>query len=1039
MDPSTPRKPHMSSMDDITLGTKPLIKVERRARSSSPSKTRRPVSASIHDVKTSPISYASLDDLRSLVSATSSLEAKKQLKALSRSPISKKLHINASLDPKKYIIPIPFTLQLPPKLSANNSASSLGASSPKSPNGKYSSRPPKLVYTGSGYEMLDQLSASELEEEDDISVQSPTRRSKPPPVAINKRNLKKNRNMKLDQIPDELSIIEEASVCGSSLKSRNPSITSSYYKVTKPLPPPKPITFPKPQTGPKLNSSFSTSNLPREKTRNIEDIEVSEASRGRDRPMAVSGTNNIESKIDSKASGLTTIPRTFTDYDIQSLRQTNAPISQINGVLKVHKRSFSDESYASSASDLSHITGISNITTNRGALMSTIMEEEGDMNSSNVPLSRIFTSNTSSSGTLEDSLISEDESTETPEDEDSFEEDSQTLSEKPVKELPAVPTSSQDNAAIKYFNFQDIKPGFNQNTEIMEPRKQLSAPACESDNEGPGKLFLFPNNDSNITNNEQLKKKALEMKMAESPSKLNLFQNNREEIEIPNLDDMSTYYTGSTGVSDTMSCVNGENYRFQDMSSMTTNDSALEPIGVPSKDAKMVGKEQFKMIYNDDSDTDIDIDLAERTPSSNAKAANLSKEKELPPIPQPAQEKPPSATGSFRAHRRSNSMFHIDFSPKEEAEKGPTPSRSHRRTKSIGSHISLSGVPSNLPQQTRKSQNEPLEKMGDSIASDFDKLQIAEPPKRVNYDVDFKEADSQDDFGNDFGLNQKIIQEIYGHVRGSKQDEKVITGGSLKVKEKTPMIIPRSKTTGYERSHKLKLTDYSLLTSTGSLWSRNGKFSNCTPDTDAESITIDLTTDKYDVCMIKRKDSVLSYRSVTEKTKDGKEVEVVLVDDDMRDGPKYRDEFEDELESIYSKYKKDKWVFRTNSTVSNSSESSIASYESDANSETQLRIKPRKPNPVKSKLPVVEENVANKTIAADAKTRTKFSSEMNLSKLKQGYGLMDQARVMSNPTLLSQKRQIQDANQNYFDYSSNGNYDFKSFMMQQSIVNKNQY
>lgn len=1023
-------------MDDITLGTNPLIKVERRARSSSPSKTRRPMSASIYDVKASPISYASLDDLRSLVSATSSLEAKKQLKALSRSPISKKLHINASLDPKKYIIPIPFTLQLPPKLSAGNSVSSLGASSPKSSNGKCSSRPPKLVYTGSGYEMLDQLSASELEEEDDFSIQSPTRRSKPPPVAINKRNLRKNRNLKFDQIPDELSIIEEASVCGSSLKSRNPSITSSYYKVTKPLPPPKPITFPKPPTGPKLNSPFSTSDSPHEQARDIGDTKVSECSRGRDRTMSVSGTNNIECKIDNTASGLTKIPRTFTDYDIQSLRQTNAPINKINGVLKVHKRSFSDESCASSASDFSHITGISNITTNRGALMTTIKEEESDI--SNLPLSRIFTSNTSSSATFENSLISEDEPTETPENESSFQKDSETLSGKPVKELPAVPTSSQKNVAIKHLDLQDKKPGFNQNTDIVELDKKLTAPDCESDNEGSGKLFFFPNNESNITNNEQLKKRALEMRMAESPSRLNFFQNNREEIEIPTLDDISTFYTGSTGVSDTMS--NSENYRIQDTTSMTTNDSALEPIGVPSKDAKMAGKEQFKMIYNDDSDTDIDIDSAERTPSSNAKAPSLSKEKELPPIPQPVEKKPLNDSANFRAHRRSHSMFHINFFPTEGADKGPTPSNSHRRTKSIGSHISLSGTPpSTVSQETKSTANEPPGKTRESIASDFEKLQIADPPKRVNYDVDFKEADSQDDFGNDFGLNQQIIQEIYGHVRGSTQDEKVITGGSLKVKEKTPMIIPRSKTTGYNRNHKLKLTDYSLLTSTGSLWSRNGKFSNCTPDTDAESITIDLTTDKYDVCMIKRKDSVLSYRSVTEKTKDGKEVEVVLVDDDVRDSPIYRDGLEDELESIYSKYKKDKWVFRRNSTISNSSESSIASYESDANSETQLRIKPRKTNVVKSKLPVVDKNMTNKTITAGEKIWTKFSSELNLNKLKQNGTLMDQTRVMTNPTLLLQKREVQDANQKYFDYSSNGNYDFNSFMMQQSTFDKNQY
>ncbi|GEQ69268.1 hypothetical protein JCM33374_g2939 [Metschnikowia sp. JCM 33374] len=78
--------------------------------------------------------------------------------------------------------------------------------------------------------------------------------------------------------------------------------------------------------------------------------------------------------------------------------------------------------------------------------------------------------------------------------------------------------------------------------------------------------------------------------------------------------------------------------------------------------------------------------------------------------------------------------------------------------------------------------------------------------------------------------------------------------------------------------------------------SKTGRATESTAPTENDNIVIDLTEEKYDICMISRNESTTSYKSTIEKTKDGKNVEVVLVEEDEECDDR------DDLSSIYSWY-----------------------------------------------------------------------------------------------------------------------------------------
>lgn len=135
----------VSSNDDLRISP---IQTPKR-NSVSPERRRN----------TSPISNKYEDsDMKSLSSSNISTN---HLKKLSRSPASKKLHVTSINENSKYIIPVPFTLNLPPKLGqspprilSNKSSASIGSHDRRETSGT-------LVFTPNGYTKLDSLSDDE--------------------------------------------------------------------------------------------------------------------------------------------------------------------------------------------------------------------------------------------------------------------------------------------------------------------------------------------------------------------------------------------------------------------------------------------------------------------------------------------------------------------------------------------------------------------------------------------------------------------------------------------------------------------------------------------------------------------------------------------------------------------------------------------------------------------------------------------------------------------------------------------------------------
>lgn len=1114
-----PLKANMS-VDDINLDSRPVVTPERRARSSSPIKNRRSLPSNFFDMKLPSLPFASEEDIRSMTSGSNSSLSPKQLKLLSNSPAFNRLHVSTSPERSQYVIPIPFTLKLPPKLSSHNqNPPSPRSISPERSNrneretSPTRSRSPnklsRLVYNGNKYEKLESLTDSE-EGEDERNYGLLMRRPAPPPVTTNKRKSKKQNIQAKQMSHDELSTIDEAS---NYAKSRTPSDRSRKEGKSLPLiPSNEGINSGKGL--PRISHKASLSTPISVETPDKFTFRVpNNATSARDsyyknflvpnqNPHSIDATRPI---INSS------VTRSSTEDNIRLL-QSNAPIESNDTVLRIHKRSFSDESKVSSLSSFSSFGGMLNTSPSPNLFINNqsgppLLESKVDDQFRNIENSRTISNGSTTSCASEVSSNASWNSLQKSIDIN----DSNSLSESEVVQGKSmspsgIATSNEDKIiGSEHSNDNDTKDlkmtlgtneesncsdtdeseiadlylnesevSINDKTEIGVPICQKLTAHNESDNEGAGTRFNFPAGRRNITNSKELKQKITPGSSRRSSAYMAQYKSPSGQIEIPDLDDKSV--TGKYSIlksscsfnGTTFNDINGEN---SDDSGIDSGDSSkLEPIGFPSKAARNVIKEQFKSMHgDDDSDTDIESakysNYSTTTPKSKSTPCLSRNERQLPPLPDKTDKtnstKHPQSKSPVK-HTRHKSMFNIDFDATSVPKSAPQTARLklHKRSKSMDFNSMVPKSPSKISNVNSEILSLKTKDTRKVATPEEMKILVTEPPKPIDYAVDFKEATSNDNFPA-YPVATPNIKERYGGKEHSPRNHETINISkdlnklNISQKDDNPSCTPYVMNLPQNYEFGLHPTPYNIPTSnlsktsssSGSSYqsSRSTKNTNYTSMSDSDSVIIDLTKDKYDICMIQRNSSTQSYRSVTERTKEGKEFEVVLVEDEDEN-----DDEVDELASIYSKYRNN-WIFRRGSSASCTSNTSTASFESGIASDSQLKLKPsvslasrykklQSPRSIdrlssqiqkqrfneKQILPLNTSNVGYNSTRIQYPGVRENSNNIKpltkeLPKIQTSYGSPE---GISCPNL----------NSKYFDYASD-NYDFNSFMKQQVSPN----
>lgn len=1092
-------------MDDLSLpyqvNNHHPLPPERRARSNSPVKNRRSLPPGFFDMKLPSLPIASQEDLSSTLSTSTSLTSD-QLRALSKSPISKKLHITSNSASNKYCIPIPFTLQLPPKLSPKNQSvvSSLPKTYKSSPNSSpLSKKVSRLVYTGSGYEKID------VESEDEtLGLPGSPRSSRPPPRVKNNHTKASMLMVKSNLMSqDELSIIEEVSNCGSSRNSSVkhasderslPPLPGSLRRSPTRKPPPEPLQEDL-KSPYKQKDSGVTGELVQPVPTPIKSHRHSIA--------AFSYPND-----DFITSKQTSITGSFISKGYYEDHAGKKHSSTPYNFLKIHKRSFSDESQVSSVSSYSSVGDFMNLCSNpsvrtncqppriterslmapralksvtaasrtpeqpvvasradpeQSAPRTAVLESFRSQKIVHQPLapappyksavariasdssessssSALSSSSASSWNSLQKSVdISLEDSVHSPYSEQfDFSKDKSMSREQNSETLPLHLSRSSNVSRSKSESFPTEEfvpaPLPVKTSTVQQPRAPVAIgetrKTYDSDNEGAGKRFSFPNSEANITNALEIKRAVQSSNSMKSHKSRFSHISANGQIEIPDLSDKSVAGSYTTGKS---TCsYNGTT--FDDLpSEADTSESSvsngysghkLEPIGVPTRASKQLLRDQFRLMHNDDdSDTDLESNFysasveSKSTPNLSLHQFAHSKEEASPAPP----------TSSPVRHRRNKSMFDINFN--------------HNNFKVVAAEEATVPKPA-VATKPKKMFDLPPEKLN---------IVVAEPPKKVNYAVDFKESALGDDFSR-IPSSTPTVHEIYNvtidqsshsspkelYLKASQQKTNRSTNNSENFKYNPKEIINQNKQTSQRRKSRSGVS----LSRTRNVSNKSARLNA----SDASSVVIDLTEDKYDKCTIKRNDSVLSYRSVTEKTKEGKEVEVVLVDED--DDSKSRDD----LSSIYSKYQSNWGVSRSDSTTSHSSTSSYesgASYNSGASSR-RLILKPRAQTMEIYKQMQALRSPVRETPKMNGTSMKSNTSSANSASYESNRILMPSAvRVpepkslissKSQPNLLSMNKKTTSADireSNYFDYSNGESYDFNSFMKQRTVSKPN--
>lgn len=964
------------SADDINMGSVNLADAQRgrRARSASPVKSNYRLS--LPPYLTTP-NFAALGDLTDDLSSTFSSPSvsQDQLRELSRSPISKKLHITRS----NYAIPIPFTLKLPPKLSqsAPTTPNKSASASPKSPS--------RLVFTGRSYEPFESEPEEEYDYDNTFARQPPPLPDKPPAVTSSRKKVAKF-VQKTQSIPlDQLSMIEEASTRANSVKSKalplvpaSPiSAGPSTRRILRKMPSDMEPVLEAPTARRELSilhgDAPSFSLLTRDSAASPfidsqppqREVIAAESNTFTPREAIATESTPYAPRRPAEASVSRIAEAPVRSAQPQENSQGKLPHSTAfhhnlnNGSeeLRIGKRTFSDESCVSSVSSFSSVGDFFNVGSYAYGPKSRpeLRQQPQLVQTAQIQVERNASTKSYTSTSSADSMSSwnsvqksldfslkDSASNETR----GSEADKTYVTDSLVSEDETLPLSIKEKnlaAPVEKDVEEDVEEDIEEDVEEA--------------NNGAGIGFNFPNDASNVTNVKSPKKKQVKA----SRSSFSIVSTSGQ-IEIPDLDNLQIQEDCSRSVNHA--------------TSSTKISDIMEPIGMPSRAAR----EHFKAIYGEslaDSDSDSSF-------NSQFSKLNQTATKKLSPIKKTASigSGPATSTRSSPVrHARHRSMYNIDFDNLEDK----TPNRNHSRSKSTADSIDFvsSCEPLRLNRgstkhiQTLSPEKEQREAV--TPAEPEIKIVVAEPPKKVEYAVDFKTA------------NGNAEKEQVFHIKAP-----------IDYYHRSTLSTP---------SHSDYRTAGSSEFASSYQSSRTARETASTAPSDTNSVTIDLTKDGYNVCMIKRNDSQLSYRSVIEKTKDGKQVEVVLVDED--DDANVSNLDRDDLLSIYSRYMND-WVDRSDSVRSSLSEASTATANSWNNSETNFNVKSmaslkrnqaylKGQRPVKADVRLNQRSIRGKTNGPIENLHMK------------GPQVHQRGKIIEN---------------NYFDYSTGENYDFNTFMDQ---------
>ncbi|RCK67704.1 hypothetical protein Cantr_03273 [Candida viswanathii] len=1196
--------PQGRSKDDISIPHRHLAQLlpesDRSSRSPSPVKNRYSL----------PILPKVDDDIRSVVSSPTEL-SKEQLRQAAKSPIAKKLHVisnnpNSPGSPNKYIIPVPFTLKLPPKLSSvntsrDNSAVSSVKSSPqssragsptrtiasdKSTSSRSKPKQSKLIYTKNGYEKVDSSLESEGEMEDQFfSASARYQEDLNKRIALSKRPVPAASSTfmmnKGFRNTDELSVIEEVSIN----ESRKSSVFSKLMTALKEEPEKKEVQpvkleVPVPVKPQVIRSEplIAPMKVPdvKQKTKIDKALphippqpQVKAPAKPQALPVAMTKPKEVPKpttiatpppqepkkhkynkslpdiptvrSLSAEAEQAPSIPKSNRQTNLKLLTKPNH--TGPNNVLRIHKRSFSDESLTSSVSSFSSVGDFMHLARlqamspptekvrylnlqnpqarqqqqsqpqakaqlrilpggaqanknpeplrilqkpeiartgeNREPVRALqkpdsvrplqsrapmrvvqshdpvsalnnpepvkILKERVEQKTLMVPPPRIAadrqtsTSSTSSTESLGstsswDSLQKSIDISYSRHDDDDEKATKKTI--KPPRKLEDDDSSWLDTSGSSDDEAEDEEDKEVEDTKPLKISRQETVTTTNEiklvvpDNDGPGISFHFPNDNTNVTNSKEVKSRVIhEVNRRARYS----FYSNDGHIEIPDLTDKRVIDEYSEK---TPSSYNGTT--FSEIRTETSvsdceeeSDTNHLKIGVPGKAAMNHLKQQYKSVGDNDSDGELSSNITSLFGTTEIKPKDFPQ-----PVPQPQLQCNillPASRLSPPKHTRRKSLFNIDFDIGKIAKNITHGGMGHSRNKSVDlfSEVSTFGkehvrVKSPTPEKSMMSEidtsvnksvvseesikplsphknakpaeEQPKPKSDPQPQQDDDELmniKVAEPPKIVNYEVDFKESDSkgEEDFGSPF-MNPRII---------SKSAERPL---KVNPKGKRPSSTPTPRKTTRSPTPK---------------------------DDDSESVIIDLTKDKYEVvCMIDRSGSTRSYRSTTE-TINGKDVEVVLVDDDEEEeeGKSDAGSNYDELLSLYSKYRNNTWLFRNNSALS-----SRASFTSGAGSV----IHTKKTAPVSANI-ARDLNMmrSSASIASSTPSKSYQSKRIHPPSVKHEphpQQPVEQAQTTTTTPMMAKAKRHQSmppVESHYFDYASNENYDFNTFIQQRKL------
>lgn len=814
---------------------------ERRARSTSPAKNRKSLTNEFKDVD---------NDMWSVKSSP----IPDRIQNLSSSPRARKMLVTPSPGNSKYVIPIPFTLQLPPKLTrpsddeVGRTRSSSPERTPISSRNSSPSRasetttrgkPVRLVYTGSQYEKLDTSNDDDSDNDEAYEQRLQKQINLPPRPAGFIRRL----------APDELSVINEASEAssrrstikqGTSMHQPTRDHTPVCSDLTSSLESPATITRASPERLSFKDPAYETA--------------------------ICSAGNSLVSSFGSTGTSLNFSERRKITVSRSTTRQTRLS-SDMSSASNGSASSRSVSSWNSGLEIVRSGPTVDEITRPSqpvAQVLSTSSLSDLDSNGNSTWVSRSESSVATKPLQISHSVA--------------------TMAGNNTPPPPTLPpifgrhvtlSPSASKSALLYNDaVENLIAGYYEDTlqsdGAVDDSVSVDSISDGSFNAGAGKSFSFPNSTANITNSDVMRMRQLSQgSSARESTRGRLFKSADGCIEIPDLDRLevkSKDYDFDYGE-------NVSSYapsRFSLAKSSTS--SGLEPLGAPCTEALDYVKNNFGDIHTSDESSDFESYQMRRP-------AATTHDKPLPPVASTATTTQPGLARRLPArHNRHKSMFNVDFMLENGAPKLATHSRSR----------SLPAVAQDL----------------DAAALD---IVVAEPPTPVQYPVDFKDHPELSD-----GLFHQTHYNLIDINR---------TLSKLTVSDGT--------------SGAPKPISNQTLSNPLSYQSSDSAPSELTLASDADSIVIDLTEDKFEVCTIQRNDTVLSYRSITEKTQDGRPIDVVLVEDD--------EATERDLESLYSKYR-NTWVKRSNSSASTASTfSSLASFESGASG--KFAVKPIRQTP----------------------------------------------------------------------------------------------